>query len=358
MEVRQLGRSGLRVPVLTLGTMTFGGDGVFANVGSAGVEDARRQIDMCLDAGANLIDTADMYSSGRSEEIIGRAIAGRRDRLLLSTKAGFPMGPGANDAGLSRKHLIDGLNASLARLGTDHVDIFHLHAWDGRTPVEETLETLGDLRREGKIRYAGCSNFMAWQMMKFLSVAEHRGLPGLATTQVYYSLQERSVEQEILPACVDQGVGALIWSPLAGGLLTGKYRRGANPDSGRHIDVDWPEPPIPDRDALYDTIEVIVSVAEDLGTTPSRVAIAWLLTRPAVSSVVFGARTTEQIADNLEAASLTLPEPALERLERVSRPPMQYPRWHQLSTVAGRFSEADLSVLEPYLDDLPVNLAS
>ena len=357
MEVRNLGESGLKVPVLTLGTMTFGGEGTFANVGAAQEDEARRQIDLCLDAGANLIDTADMYSSGRAEEIIGRAIAGRRDQVLISTKASFPMGPGTNDAGLSRKHLVDALDASLARLGTEYVDIFYLHAWDGSTPVEETLETLEDLRRAGKIRYAGCSNFMAWQMMKFLSAAERRGLPRLATTQIYYSLQERSVEQEILPACVDQGVGALIWSPLAGGLLSGKYRRDANPESGRHVDEDWSEPPVPDRAELYATIEVIISVAEDLDAKPSQVAIAWLLTRPAVSSVVIGARTTAQLEENLEAARLKLPLEALARLEAVSRPPMQYPRWHQLATVADRFSEADASVLGPLLADPPPDLA-
>src|SRR4051812_13789309 len=224
MEHRQLGRSGLRVSALTLGTMTFGGRGPFANVGSTGVDGARRQIDMCLDAGVNLIDTADVYSGGHSEEIVGEALAGRRDRVVLATKARMPMGDGPNDAGLSRHHLIAACEASLRRLGTDHIDIYQVHEWDGQTPLEETLEALDSLQRSGKVRYVGASNYTGWQLMKALGVAERRGYQRFVTQQVFYSLQSRDAEYELVPIAVDQGVGMLVWSPLAGGLLSGKYR--------------------------------------------------------------------------------------------------------------------------------------
>jgi aryl-alcohol dehydrogenase-like predicted oxidoreductase len=226
MDYRQLGRSGLRVSALTLGTMTFGAAGKFASIGTTDLDTARRQIDMCLDSGVNLIDTADVYSEGASEEIVGQALAGRRDRVLLATKARMAMGDGPNDAGLSRHHLIRACEASLRRLGTDHIDLYQVHEWDGVTPMEETLGALDDLRRAGKIRYAGCSNFSGWQMSKALGVSERLGLVRYASQQVYYSLQSRDAEYEIVPACIDQGVGILVWSPLAGGLLSGKYRRG------------------------------------------------------------------------------------------------------------------------------------
>jgi aryl-alcohol dehydrogenase-like predicted oxidoreductase len=351
MEQRQLGRSGLRVSSLTLGTMTFGGSGIFAVAGATQDADARRQIDMCIDAGITLIDTADAYSGGVAEEILGRALQGRRDEVLLSTKARFATGTGPNDAGLSRHHLLRACDASLRRLRTDHIDLFYLHEWDGQTPLDETLTALDHLQQAGKIRYVGCSNFLAWQMMKALGVSDALGLPRFVSTQVYYSLQERSVEHEILPACLDQGLGALIWSPLAGGLLSGKYRRGQDPPAGaRHLDDQWPEPPVRDREALYDTIEVLVEVAAETGATPAQVALAWLLSRPAVTSVVVGARTIEQLESNLLAADLTLDEALLERLDAVSRPPLPYPRWHQLSSATDRLSLADRAMLEPYME--------
>jgi aryl-alcohol dehydrogenase-like predicted oxidoreductase len=222
MEYRQLGRSGLRVSRLTLGTMTFGGRGEFRAIGDTDLEGARRQIDMALDAGVNLIDTADIYSAGAAEEILGRALEGRRDRVLLATKARFPMGPGPNDAGLSRHHLIEACEASLRRLGTDHVDLYQVHEWDGQTPLQETLAALEHLMQSGKVRYAGCSNFAGWQMMKALGIAREAGLTGFVSQQIYLSLQERSAEYEIVPSAIDQGLGILIWSPLAGGLLSGK----------------------------------------------------------------------------------------------------------------------------------------
>jgi aryl-alcohol dehydrogenase-like predicted oxidoreductase len=353
IEQRQLGASGLRVSSLTLGTMTFGGSGDFANVGDTDLAGARRQIDMALDAGVTMIDTADVYSAGLSEEIVGEAIGARRDDVLISTKVRMEMGDGPNDAGLSRHHVISGCEASLRRLATDHIDLYYLHEWDGQTPLEETLEALDLLVSQGKVRYVACSNYAAWQMMKALGIAEARGLPRFVATQVYYSLQERSVEHEILPACLDQGVGAVIWSPLAGGLLSGKYRRGTDGPAGARQMTDWNEPPVYDREALYDTIDVIVEIADGHGVSAARVALAWVLGRPGVASLVIGARTEEQLADNLAAAELELSEGEIARLEEVSRPPLPYPGWHQLKTSNDRFSPADLALLRPYLDAAP-----
>jgi aryl-alcohol dehydrogenase-like predicted oxidoreductase len=225
MRYRQLGASGLRVSVLTMGTMTFGGTGGFASVGSTGVEEARRQVDRCLEAGVNLIDTANVYSGGLSEEILGQVLEGRRDQVLVATKARMPMGDGPNDAGLSRHHLITQCEASLRRLGTDRIDLYQVHEWDGQTPLEETLAALDDLVRAGKVRYVGCSNYAAWQLMKALGIAERRGLARFVSQQIHYTLQAREAEYELVPISIDQGLGMLVWSPLAGGLLSGKYRR-------------------------------------------------------------------------------------------------------------------------------------
>ena len=351
MEYRQLGRSGLRVSRLTLGTMTFGGRGNFRDVGATDVEGARRQIDMALDAGVNLIDTADVYSGGAAEEILGQALTGRRDRVLLATKARFPMGQGPNDAGLSREHLIAACEASLRRLQADHVDLYQVHEWDGHTPLEETLGALDHLLTSGKVRYVGCSNFAGWQVMKALGIAERTSLPAFVSQQVYLSLQERSAEYEIVPAAIDQGLGLLIWSPLAGGLLSGKYRRGQPPPEGSRHAGEWDEPPVYDEDKLYDTVEALVEIAQDHGVSAAKVALAWLLARPGVTSVVIGARTDEQLADNLAAASLELSAEEHARLEGVSRPPLIYPYWHQAKTASDRLSPADLSLLAPHLGD-------
>src|SRR6202167_3842457 len=236
MEYRPLGRSGLRVSALTLGTMTFGGRGGFAAVGATDVEGARRQVDLCLDAGVNLIDTADVYSGGLAEEITGEVIKGRRDSLLISSKVRMSMGNGPNDAGLSRQHIIAGCEASLRRLGTDHIDIYHVHEWDGQTRLEETLSALDSLVAAGKVRYVGASNYASWQLMKALGTAERLGLPRFVRQQIYYSLQAREAEYELIPLAVDQGLGVLVWSPLAGGLLSGKYRRNRQAPAGSRQD--------------------------------------------------------------------------------------------------------------------------
>jgi aryl-alcohol dehydrogenase-like predicted oxidoreductase len=349
MRYRQLGASGLRVSVLTMGTMTFGGKGGFASVGSTGVDEARRQVDRCLDAGVNLFDTANVYSAGLSEEILGEVLDGRRDRALLATKARMPMGDGPNDAGLSRHHLVSECEASLRRLRTDHVDLYQVHEWDGQTPLEETLQALDDLVRAGKVRYVGCSNYAAWQLMKALGIAERRGLARFVSQQIHYTLQAREAEYELVPAAIDQGLGILVWSPLAGGLLTGKYRRGQRGPEGSRLLSGWDEPPVRDEDKLYDVVDVLVEVAEGHGASAAQVALAWLLERPAVTSVIVGARTSEQLADNLGAADLSLTAEEQARLEEVSRPPLPYPYWHQAKTAADRLGAADLALLGPHL---------
>jgi aryl-alcohol dehydrogenase-like predicted oxidoreductase len=350
MEYRQLGRSGLRVSTLTLGTMTFGGRGGFRAVGATDVDGARRQVDMCLDAGVNLFDTADVYSGGVSEEITGEVIRGRRDSLLLSTKVRMSMGDGPNDAGLSRQHIISGCEASLRRLGTEHIDIYHVHEWDGQTRLEETLSALDTLVSAGKVRYLAASNYAGWQLMKALALADSRGFERFAAQQIYYSLEARDAEFELVPLSVDQGLGILVWSPLAGGLLSGKYRRDASPSGNtRHVSGEWDEPPVRDRERLYDTIEVLVDVAGAHGASPAQVALAWLLGRPAVTSLVIGARTDEQLADNLGAAELTLTADERAALDKVSQPELIYPHWHQLATSADRLGPADRTLLEPYL---------
>jgi aryl-alcohol dehydrogenase-like predicted oxidoreductase len=351
MEYRQLGRCGLRVSQLTLGTMGFGGSGQFSDVGQIDLDAARRQIDMALDAGVNLIDTADIYSRGASETIVGQALNGRRERVLLATKARFPMGPGPNDAGLSRHHLIEACEASLRRLQTDHIDLYQVHEWDGQTPLEETLGALDHLLQSGKVRYVGCSNFAGWHVMKALGTARATGLPAFVSQQVYLSLQERSAEYEIVPSAIDQGLGLLIWSPLAGGLLSGKYRRGAPAPAGSRHAGEWSEPPIYDEDKLYDTIETLVEIADHRGVSAAQVALAWVLARPGVTSTIVGARTEEQLADNLAAATLDLTADEHARLEAVSRPPLLYPFWHHRNAAGDRLSAADLSLISAHTGD-------
>ncbi|MDX6390053.1 MAG: hypothetical protein QOJ73_1116 [Streptosporangiaceae bacterium] len=335
--------------MLTMGTMTFGGQGGFANVGSTGVDDARRQVDLCLEAGVNLIDTADVYSDGLSEEIVGQVLHGRRDEVLVATKVRMAMGPGPNDAGLSRHHILSGCEASLRRLGTDHIDLYQVHEWDGQTPLEETLEALDLLVQTGKVRYVGASNYAGWQLMKALGTAERTGLPRFVSEQIYYSLQARDAEYELIPAAVDQGLGVLVWSPLAGGLLSGKYRRDQRPSAGSRQLTDWNEPPVYDQERLYDTVEVLLAIGAGRGVSAAQVALAYLIGKPAVTSVVVGARTTEQLTDNLAAADLVLSPEERDQLDQASAPPLLYPYWHQAKTARDRLSPADLTLLGPHL---------
>jgi aryl-alcohol dehydrogenase-like predicted oxidoreductase len=350
MDYRQLGHSGLFVSAMTLGTMTFGGRGDFGMVGSTDVPTATRQVDMCLDAGVNLFDTADMYSDSESEEILGQAISGRRDRVLLATKARMPVGEGPNEAGLSRHHLIRQCETSLRRLRTDYIDLYQTHEWDGVTPLEETLDALDTLVRSGKVRYVGCSNHSGWQLMKALGISERLGLQRYVSQHIYYSLQARDAEYELVPLAIDQDCSILVWSPLAGGLLSGKYRRDQDASEGRHVS-GWDEPPVRDPEKLYDTIETLVQIADGHGVSAAQVALAWLLGRPGVASVVVGARTEEQLADNLAAAELRLSDEERGRLDDVSAPPLLYPFWHQARTASDRLSPADLTLLGPHLGD-------
>ena len=349
MEYRPLGSSGLRVSALTLGTMTFGGRDNFAAVGSTDVTAATRQVYLCLDRGVNFIDTANVYSGGVSEEIVGEAIKGRRDRIVLATKARMPMGDGPNDAGLSRHHLIAECENSLRRMQVDHIDLYQVHEWDGETPLEETLAALDALVQSGKVRYVGISNYAGWQLMKALAIADGHGFERPVTQQIYYSLQARDAEYELVPIAIDQGVGILVWSPLAGGLMSGKYRRGEDwPEGSRHL-TDWNEPPVRNQEQVYDIIEALVEIGEGHGVSAAQVALAWLLDRPGIVSVIVGARTEEQLADNLGAADLELSDGERDRLEELSRPPLLYPYWHQAKTARDRLSDADLTLLGPYV---------
>ncbi|WP_432535562.1 aldo/keto reductase [Kineococcus arenarius] len=349
MEYRRLGRSGLRVSTITMGTMTFGGRGAFANVGNTDVEQARRQVDLALDAGVNLFDTADIYSDGVSEEITGEVLQGRRDDVLVATKARMVTGPGPNDGGASRHHLVRSVERSLRRLRTDHVDLYQIHEWDGQTPLEETLEALDTLVRSGKVRYVGASNYAGWQLMKALAVSDARGYQRYVSQQIHYTLQARDAEDELVPLTLDQDLGILVWSPLAGGLLSGKYRRDRSaPEGSRHLS-EWSEPPVHDEGKLFDVVDVLVEVGEAHGVSAAQVALAWLLGRPGVTSLVIGARTEEQLRDNLAAADLVLTGDERRRLDEVSAVPLRYPHWHQAATAKDRLSAADLSLLGPHL---------
>jgi len=349
MEYRSLGRSGLQVSVLTLGTMTFGGgNAFFQKAGNTDVAGARRIIDIYRDAGGNLLDTADVYSDGISEEIVGEALDGARKDLMVATKARFPMGKGPNDRGLSRRYLIAACEASLKRLKRETIDLYQVHEWDGQTPIEETIDALDGLQRSGKVRYIGCSNFSGWHLMKALAVSDARHQARFVAQQIYYTLQGREAEYELVPIAVDQGVGILVWSPLAGGLLSGKYRRGKPMPEGRHLQ-DWGEPPIYDEKKLYDTIEVLVAVAEAKKQPPASVALAWLLGRPGITSLVIGARTEEQLTSNLPSADLKLADDERAKLDAVSAPTLIYPYWHQANTSSDRLGEADLALLKPFI---------
>jgi aryl-alcohol dehydrogenase-like predicted oxidoreductase len=326
MEYRRLGASGLKVPVLSFGAGTFGGQGpLFSAWGNTDAKEARRLVDICLEAGATLFDTADVYSHGASEEVLGAAIKGRRDQVLVSTKTTLPMGDGPNDAGSSRSRLIRATEDALRRLGTDYIDLLQLHAFDAGTPIEEVLSTLDDLVRSGKIRHVGVSNFSGWQVMKSLAVAERYGYPRYVAHQVYYSLIGRDYEWELMPLGLDQGVGALVWSPLGWGRLTGKVRRGQPlPAQSRlHETADF-GPPVED-DHLFRVVEVLDEIAQDTGRTVPQIAINWLLQRPTVSSVIIGARNEEQLRQNLGAVGWTLTPEQVARLDAASAVMAPYP---------------------------------
>jgi aryl-alcohol dehydrogenase-like predicted oxidoreductase len=332
MEYRQLGRSGFKVPVLSFGTGTFGGGNEFFKAwGDTDAGGARRLVDVCLDAGLTLFDSADIYSNGLAEEILGAAIKGRREKVLISTKATFRIGDGPNDVGSSRFHLTRAVDAALRRLGTDSIDLFQLHGFDAVTPVEEVLATLDGLVKAGKIRYLGCSNFSGWHLMKSLATADRYGWSRYVAHQAYYSLIGRDYEWELMPLGLDQGVGAVVWSPLGWGRLTGKVRRGQPlPQTSRLNSQVSNEkgPPVSDE-YVFTVVDALDAVAKETGKTVPQVALNWLLQRPTVSSVIIGARDEKQLTDNLGAVGWNLTKEQVARLDAASQPTPAYPYWHQ-----------------------------
>lgn len=349
MQYRALGRSGLKVSAIAMGTFSFGGRGDFAMVAEQGVAEAQRLVDACIAGGVNLFDTANMYSLGRSEEILGEVLEGRRDDVLISSKARMRIGPGPNDEGASRFHIIRECERSLKRLRTDHIDIYMMHEWDGSTPLEETLSAFDTLQTQGKIRYAGCSNYAGWHLMKALGISERECLPRFVAQQIHYTLEAREAEYELLPIAVDQGVGIMVWSPLAAGLLSGAFRRDAFPQDSRQA-AGWSEPPIRDRERLWKIVDVLVEIANERELTPAQVALAWTLSRPGVATLVTGGLTPHQFEENIAAASVELTEEERERLNQVSRPPYIYPYWHQHNFASDRFGPGDRALHDSFRD--------
>ena len=316
--------------MLSFGTGTFGGGNEFFRAwGAADVEEATKLVDICVDAGVSMFDSADIYSNGLSEEILGKAIAGRRDKVLISTKGSFRMGTGPNDSGSSRHHLIEAVEGSLKRLGTDYIDIYQLHGFDVATPVEETLSTLDTLVREGKIRYIGCSNFSGWHLMKSLAVSERRGWARYVAHQAYYSLVGRDYEWELMPLGLDQGVGALVWSPLGWGRLTGKIRRNQPPPDVSRLPVTAAIGPPVEDEHLYRVVDALDEIAAETGKSVPQIALNWVASRPTVASVIIGARNEEQLRDNLAAVDWSLTPEQIAKLDAASSVTMAYPYWHQ-----------------------------
>ncbi|KSV70199.1 MULTISPECIES: aldo/keto reductase [Sinorhizobium/Ensifer group] len=349
MEYRTLGRTGLKVSAIAMGTFSFGGVGAFSRVANQSVAEARRLIDCCIDGGVNLFDTANMYSLGRSEEILGEALGEKRDKVLISSKARMRIGDGPNDEGTSRYHVIRECELSLKRLKTDHIDIYFMHEWDGVTPVEEMLGALETLRQQGKIRYIGCSNYSGWHIMKALGVAEAKNLPRFVTQQIHYTLEAREAEYELLPISVDQGLGVMVWSPLAAGLLSGAFGRGRAPADSRQA-AGWSEPPIRDQERLWTIVDALEIIAKVRGVTVAQVSLAWTLSRPAIASLVVGGLSEEQFRDNIAAVNLKLTEEELDTLNKVSRPPYIYPYWHQHNFAGDRFGPGDWALHDSYID--------
>lgn len=331
MEYRQFGRSGLQVPALSFGTGTFGGSNeFFKRWGDTDVKDATRLVDICLDAGVNFFDTADVYSQGASEEILGKALKGKRDKSLISTKATFQMGDDVNSVGSSRYHLVRACEDSLKRLGTDHIDVYFMHGFDALTPVEETLRALDDLITAGKIRYIGCSNFSGWHVMKSLAASEKNGLARYVSYQGYYSLIGRDWENELMPLSLDQGLGLMVWSPLGWGRLTGKIRRGQAMKEGRIASGGSVGGPKVEDEYLYTVVDALDKIAAETGKTVPQVALNWLLQRPGVANIVIGARNEEQLKANLGAVGWNLTKEQVAVLDAASAQHPSYPYWHQL----------------------------
>jgi aryl-alcohol dehydrogenase-like predicted oxidoreductase len=346
MEYVEVGDSGLRVSKFVLGTLTFGGTHGFAAAGTVGPDEARRLVDIAMDAGVNAFDTANLYSHGDAERVLGHAIEGRRDEVVLTSKVGFPVTDRPNDRGASRIHLLDQVDRSLERLRTDHIDLYFVHLWDGRVPVEETVRTMTELVHAGRIRYWGVSNYSGWSLARTVTLAHERGLIPPVCHQLYYTAEAREAEYELLPAGRALGVASMIWSPLGQGVLTGKVTRehGA-PDGTRQAAGDWAEPWLRSRDRLFDVVDALQEVAAERGATIAQVALAWVRDRPNVGSVVIGARDAEQLRENLAAETLELTDGQRARIEAAARPAPIYPFWHRAMHATERASPGEL----PYL---------
>jgi len=328
MEYRLLGASGLEVSVLSFGTMTLGGEGRFAAMGNVQVEEARRQIEICIEAGVNLFDTADIYSFGKSEEVLGQALGARRKDIVLATKVFVRLESGTNKAGLSRRHILEACDASLRRLGTDYIDLYQAHNFDSLAPLEETLRAFDDLIRAGKIRHAGCSNYSGWQLVKALSISDRLGINRYISQQINYSLLARDAEHELVPAGLDQRAGILAWSPLQFGLLSGKFRRGGEKPAESRLN-SLEAPGTVEEDRLYRIVDALAEIAGQRGVSIAQVALNWVMRKPGVDTVIIGARNEQQLRDNLATANWTLTDGEVERLDAVSALPLPYPYWHQ-----------------------------
>ncbi|MBY0357539.1 MAG: aldo/keto reductase [Candidatus Obscuribacterales bacterium] len=327
MEYRLLGDSGLKVSTLSFGNMTFGGESFFKGAGSTQLDEAKIFVDTCIDAGVNLFDTADAYSAGKAEEILGKAIGKKRDQVLIASKCHFRMGEGVNDLGQSRHHIIRACEASLKRLGTDYIDLYQVHTFDSLTALEHTMRALDDLVRDGKVRYIGCSNLPAWAIMKSLAVSDKRNLEKFVSLQAYYSLVARDLECEFVPLCKNEGLGILVWGPLSGGFLSGKYRRGqtSDPNSRR---AQWGDYGTFDQELGFQIVDVLDQIAKERHVSISQVALNYLLKKPGITSLIIGARKIEQLKDNLQAVQWQLSDEELKRLDKVSQTTLPYPYWH------------------------------
>ena len=348
MKYRPLGNSGLLVSEMALGTVPFGGSGGFEKAASVDVDGARRQIDLALEAGINLIDTADLYSMGEAEELVGRALGDKRGDIILASKARSPMNDNPNHSGFSRYHLINACEASLKRLGTDHIDLYQIHNWDGVTPVEEMLYALDHLIQSGKIRYYGTSNFTGWQMMKTIGKAELHHLMPPISQQIYYTPESREAEYELMPLSIDQNIGTLIWGPLGEGVFNGKLRRGQKAPEGTRQGNGWPEPYIHDMERAYDIIELLAEIGEKHNASIPRTCLAWLKDRPGVTSLIIGARNEAHLKDDLAAAEITLDQDDIDRIEAATRPAPQYPYWHRVVSGMDRIDRAEKTFIDHY----------
>lgn len=346
MRYRPLGNSGLLVSEITIGTITFGNGADKRYLGDVQPDEARRLLDIAFDAGVNVVDTANIYADGQAEVVLGQALKEKRQDIILASKARSPVGDRPNDSGASRYNLIRACEDSLKRLGTDHIDLYQMHNWDGVTPIEETLEALTELVRAGKVRYVGTSNYTGWQMIKTLGAADALGLVRPIAQQINYTPENRDAEYEILPVALDQGVGTLVWGPLGEGLLTGSVRRGKpRPANTRQSEESWPEPYVHDMERAYDIIETLVAVGEELGVSAARVCLAWLKDRPGVTSLIVGVKNEDHVRDNLAAVELELADEHRDRIEAVSRQAPRYPYWHRITASMDRLDPAEAPFL-------------